>query len=80
MDMHEIHGEKMDELQDMYEEMMELYNSLKREIRQKDKHMYEQWKAGGFLVDPDIVSMYPCLGIVLEDMQEEVCDEKDIEN
>jgi hypothetical protein len=55
-------------MQKRFEEMMELYNELKQEIRHKDKHLYERWKAGGFIVDEDIVSMYPHMGEVVESL------------
>lgn len=48
-------------IREQYEQMMELYDSLKQKVRQTDKHLYERWKAGGFLVDGDIFSDYPTL-------------------
>jgi hypothetical protein len=39
------------------------YNEIKREIFHADKLFYERWKAGGFLIDEDIMSMYPCLSV-----------------
>ena len=60
----------MDSLQERFDEMMSLYEELKREIRQSYKHLYEQWKAGGFIVDDDIMSMYPsmqkCINILVD--------------
>ena len=56
----------MNELREDFDKMMELYHFIKRQVRQKDKHLYERWKAGGFLVDNDIVSMYPDLTEVIE--------------
>lgn len=63
-------------MQEIYEEMMERYEELKRWVRGKNPHLYERWKAGGFLVDEDILSMYPHLGKVMELLEEgEDCDE-----
>lgn len=45
-----------------YQEMMDLYNDIKRDVRRKNPRFYERWKAGGFIIDEDIVSMYPYLG------------------
>lgn len=58
-------------MNEQYEQMMELYNELKREVRRKDKNLYERWKAGGFLVDDDVLSMYPALGKVVEQLSDE---------
>jgi len=44
-----------------------LYEELKEEISRRDKNLYERWKAGGFVVDTDVLSMYPNLS--------QVCDE-----
>jgi len=57
----------MEDLQEQYYELMDLYNSLKRQIRLRDPYQYERWKAGGFLIDPDIMSMYPHLGDIIEE-------------
>lgn len=54
-------------LADKIDEFLCLYNEIKDEIRQKDKWFYERWKAGGFLVDEDIISMYPHIGQFVED-------------
>jgi len=58
----------LNEVQDDLAQLMELFNSIKRKVRLNDRHLYERWKAGGFLVDPDIVSMYPHLGEVVESL------------
>lgn len=65
----------MDELREDFDKMMELYESIKRQIRQRDKHLYERWKAGGFLVDHDIVCMYPDLTEVMEQLDNPEEDE-----
>lgn len=67
----------MDELREDFEKMMELYNSIKRQVRQRDKYLYERWKAGGFLVDHDIVSMYPDLTEVMEQLDNPEDEEDD---
>jgi hypothetical protein len=66
------------ELVENYEKLMDLYADIKRDIRLKDPIFYERWKAGGFLVDEDIMSMYPHLGQFPEfsdDYEEEDEDE-----
>jgi len=62
-----------------FDTLMECYENLKREIRNKDKHLYERWKAGGFLVDTDIMSMYPNLTQVMEELNDQSDDEDEEE-
>jgi hypothetical protein len=45
---------------------MGMYEDLKRELRRRNPREFERWKAGGFLIDSDIISMYPTLGVALE--------------
>jgi hypothetical protein len=52
------------------EELLDLYNEIKRDIKHKDKHFYERWKAGGFLIDNDIISMYPNIESFLDTLSE----------
>jgi hypothetical protein len=65
-----------------FEELLEIYEELKREVKHRDPHEFERWKAGGFLVDDNIMSMYPHLGQVVdkldvEDEDEELDDEEE---
>jgi len=52
---------------DKFENFLADYQEIKRQIRMEDPMLYERWKAGGFLVDNDIICMYPCLEGMLED-------------
>lgn len=65
----------MNQLIEDFQNFMELYDNIKNEIRRKNKHLYEQWKAGGFLVDDNIVSYYPNLSKVMESFEDD--DETD---
>jgi hypothetical protein len=56
-------------MKNKYKKLMEIYSELKREIQVKNQSLYEQWKAGGFLIDSDIVSMYPNLEEVIEKIE-----------
>lgn len=60
-----------------YELMMDLYADLKHEMRQETPHEYERWKAGGFLVDDDILSMYPHLGKLIDKIEPEGDEDED---
>ena len=57
----------MEESQQLIEALINRYQKVKHIIQQEDPDFYEQWKAGGFLIDSDIVSMYPCLEDYLEE-------------
>jgi len=46
------------------------WDLIKRLIKQEDPQLYEQWKAGGYLVDEDVFSIYPCLSRVLEKLED----------
>jgi hypothetical protein len=67
----------MSELAGKLDEFLCLYEEIKREIRSRNKHLYEQWKAGGFLIDSDILSMYPHIQKVVEQLEEDNEDEED---
>lgn len=66
----------MTKLADKCVKLLDLYHEIKREVRTRDPHLYERWKASGFLVDDSIVSMYPSLTEVM-DFLEEGDDEED---
>lgn len=65
----------MEEIQEMYEVLMENYENLKREIRRRDKNLYDQWAAGGFIIDTNILSMYPSLDEVIDRLPDDDDDE-----
>lgn len=46
-----------------------LYDEVKSEVRRLDSHLYERWAAGGFLIDTDIISMYPNLSEVANELE-----------
>lgn len=52
-------------VEEEYEQFMDLYGILKNRIREDNPYGYEQWKAGGYIIDKDIMSMYPCLEDVI---------------
>ncbi len=49
----------------------DLYDRIKREIKQKEPQFYERWKAGGFLIDGDVVSTYPIITEILDELEDE---------
>jgi hypothetical protein len=68
------------EVQQILEEFLEAYDFLKRYIKGKDRHQFERWKAGGYIIDPDIMSMYPNLEQVLESLEPDEDEEDEEEN
>jgi hypothetical protein len=64
-------------LRELVDDVYGAWDQIKREIRQLDPHLYEQWRAGGFLVDEDVMSMYPSLSTVIEKLG---LDESEEEN
>jgi hypothetical protein len=69
----------MNELNEIENSLYSAMESLKRIARDKNKHLYERWKAGGFLVDTNIMSDYPNAQEVIEDLQNENEDDSDDE-
>ena len=68
---------KTRELKDLHDEMMGLYNTIKREVASRNQNLYERWKAGGFIVDDNVCSMYPNSGEVMDALDDE--DEEETE-
>jgi hypothetical protein len=62
------------ELQKQCDELYCLYNDIKNEVRRLNPHLFEKWKAGGFLIDTDIMSMYPHLESVVEYITDDCSD------
>ena len=65
------------ELEQNLEDLMSLYCDIKHEVKMRNPLLYERWKAGGFLVDDDIYSMYPSLSKVVELLAEEAQEDED---
>jgi len=56
-----------DELEDQIEQFYELFEDIKYKITQEAPEWAQQWKTGGYIVETNILSMYPCLYDYLED-------------
>lgn len=63
------------DLQQSLEEINNGMEYIKRICKENDKNLYERWKAGGFIVDTNIVSMYPnvdeVVGSLIDDLEED---------
>ena len=72
-----------DERNEHLDNLLIAYDELKQEVRRQDKNLYERWKAGGFIIDSDIVSGYPniedIVGILNAAEEGTDCDEEDEE-
>jgi len=53
-------------LKERIENLVGEYMEIKREIRQINPRFYERWKAGGYLIDEDIICMYPNINDILD--------------
>lgn len=58
------------------QKLLDLYQELKQFVQTNDKHLFERWKAGGFLIDENIVSSYPNIVQVFEQLDEEETHEE----
>jgi hypothetical protein len=59
------------------ENLLSSFSYLKSEIRRENSEWYARWKAGGFLIDSNIVSYYPNIEDYLTlDVDEEPEDEE----
>lgn len=78
-----IDPELLAELKSSADELYDLYSRVKRLVRQVsggyDSMTYERWKASGFMIDPDLVSMYPNLQQTIENLTAEAEEEYDDE-
>jgi hypothetical protein len=68
-----------EDLREIEEGLYGNLEKLKNLLKAKNKHLYERWKAGGFIVDTNIVSMYPNAQDVIEQLQDEDEDDYDEE-
>lgn len=61
-------------------EFCDLYDRIKREIKSKYPTFYQRWKVGGYLVDGDVVSMYPIITEILDDLVDmgDECDDGEL--
>lgn len=79
-----IDPELLEELKSSTDELYDLYSRVKRLVRQVsggyDSMTYARWKASGFMIDTDIISMYPNLQKTVENLTAEDEDEYDDED
>lgn len=68
-----------DEIREKLDEFMGLFEELKSFVKSNNKILYERWKAGGFIVDSNILSMYPAIEKVVETIIENKEEMEDIE-
>lgn len=62
---------KVTELREKLDLLLATYQEIKQAVRKADSYQFERWKAGGFLIDDDILSSYPNIEEVIEDLEEE---------
>ena len=59
------------ETKEKCKQLIDLYCDIKRDIHRQEPRLFERWKAGGFLIDSDVMSMYPNLEQVVEEAERE---------
>lgn len=67
------------EIHECYNELLESFEFIKEYVRRSDRHLFERWKAGGFLVDTSIVSQYPNIEEVMESLGTDDYEDEDEE-
>lgn len=55
-----------EDLEECITQLYERFNEAKEMLRDENPAFYRQWKSGGFLIDENIMSMFPCLSDVCE--------------
>lgn len=69
------------DIQQTLSEFMDLYYELKQYIKTEYPYLFERWKAGGFTIDNDVLTMYPtleqCVDAIAEDEPVNSEDEND---
>lgn len=66
----------VEELQSIETRLYAVMGELKSAAKEMP-HLYERWKAGGFLVDTDIVSMYPNAEEVIGELMDNIDEDEE---
>ncbi len=53
-----------EEIEQAFSKLEDAFYEFSNIVKEKDSHLYEQWKSGGFIVSDNVVSMYPNAGEV----------------
>lgn len=73
------YGMDREELQSAFDSFMSDFIFLKDFIKSTNRAAYENWKAGGFLVDNNIVSMYNTMEQAFDSALDNLEDEEEEE-
>lgn len=69
--------ETQEELIEGLNDLEKAFNEVKSSLKTANPKLYERWKAGGFLIDDDIVSMFPTISELREDIENQEVTEED---
>lgn len=58
-------------LREQFEQMIDLYLRIKRQVQKLDRNFYENWKAGGFIIDETVHTDYKVLGEFIDYLSQE---------
>jgi hypothetical protein len=53
-----------------FNDLMGMFQTLKKKVKKKDENLYEKWKEGGFLLYRTIDNGYPTLEEIVETLSE----------
>ena len=72
-------GMDQEELQKLFDDFMDDYRFLKGFIETHGGHDFQNWKAGGFLLDNNVVSMYQTMEQAFDSAMDNMPVEEDDE-
>lgn len=58
-------------LSDKLNDILSDLEDVKRIVKEKDPRLFEAWKAGGFIIDTNVLSRYPNIEDVVESLEDE---------
>jgi len=58
-------------LREELDTLLTSFTSIKETVKAEDKSLYKRWKAGGFAIDGNFLSMYPSVESVVDDLLDE---------
>ena len=64
--------ESPEDVKQQMEQCLDFMLNFKRLVSEINPHLYERWKAGGFMVDSNIISHYPNVEEVYESIESDV--------
>lgn len=64
-------------IQDAFDQLIESFSTIKDYVRRTNPQLFERWKAGGYAISGDFVSMYPNIETVMELLGDDYDEDED---